>query len=1222
MNGQGPLDFEATIDAKTFNSILDEMERRLRGVGDRAIHEGSRIDDAFRNASVAIGSYFSLRFAGQFTREIAQVRGEFQQLEIAFETMLKNKALSDQLMAEVVDFAAKTPFDLKGVASGAKQLLAYGTQAEDIIDTMRRLGDVAAGLSIPFNDLVYLYGTSAVQGRVMTKDLMQFANRGIPVIEELSKSLNVSKSEILDLTSKGQIHFEHLQQVIHNLTEETGMFGGMMEKQSKSITGLISNLGDAWDRMLNSIGESNQDTFSGAITTATSVVENYERVLDILKVIVATYGTYRAAIILNSIAINGYSKVLGLAVIKQNLLNVAQKASPWGLVLSGITAVVAGLWAYNRAMDDSADKTKEFNEKSNSAVAQSNILFDRLKKTTAGTAERLELIRKLESEHGDYISNLNLEVAALEDIEKAQKAVNDQIIQRLALQEADREKEIWYKKELEIIKQIIEAGYDFNQIMEERANPTFNESGRRVLVSYGNEIDSLLANYEAIQREKTSIDDLYQKIVKGLRSNISGKSPGSLKSGLEEDKKTFAQKLKEIQQLYENYYRWTERYGKEAADKQFSNLITGGQSYLEYLNREIAKLENKQNISISERDNLSNLLASKDDLIGTLSRIELFNEEIQNARDGYKDLIDYISFIKSKLVEVGEFDGTELSFSKIKLLTEELSKSEKEFTKQSMEVYEDLLRRTADFAAKRLAIEKEYQDNVRKLDKNSLSTEDYEKALVAAQKLRDEQLQGINALEIASSEAYDQLTNNLSRLTRNEAQRFLEILRKQLAVLELQPEEYEKILKLIEDVEAGLATTRIENMADGLNFAADQMQRIAGMFSSVNENIDHSVRSLADAVGYLSNALRGLKIDPATGGFADSFGAAGSITGMIFSTADALDKMFGFQARIKKVEEERVRYNQMLLVTLEDITSELEKQLNTLSKGVNYNQSAEFIKDTIDQLRAQINKMKFELQGLPDNLDKYVDPVGIDALKKLTGMADTFEALRKAFKDGIISQEQYNIAMEYFQAIEDAEERLIQLREEQNRLITGTTVSELADTIVSMFEAGKRSAQDFADTFEDIMKKAILQGLKMKILEPQLERWLKGFVFGLENNGLDNPDFIVKMREGLREVFENAGLAVDAIEEIIGPLFDLGGNVTSLTGAIRGVSEETAGIIAGQMNAIRMNQAQSLSIMNNQLLELSKIEWNTRNNVYIRNIYEFLQLKSNDPINQSRATGG
>ena len=129
------------------------------------------------------------------------IRGRFQQLEVAFETMLGSKEKADALMAQMIETAATTPFSLESVSQGAKQLLAYGTAAEDVQETITRLGDIAAGLSIPLNDLVYLYGTTMVQGRLFTQDMRQFMGRGIPLVEELAKQFGVAKEEISEMVT-------------------------------------------------------------------------------------------------------------------------------------------------------------------------------------------------------------------------------------------------------------------------------------------------------------------------------------------------------------------------------------------------------------------------------------------------------------------------------------------------------------------------------------------------------------------------------------------------------------------------------------------------------------------------------------------------------------------------------------------------------------------------------------------------------------------------------------------------------------------------------------------------------------------------------------------------------------------------------------------------------------------------------------------------------------
>lgn len=178
--------------------------------------------------------------------------------------MLGSKEKADELMGHLVATAAKTPFDLQGVANGAKQLLAYGVAAEEINGTLIRLGDMAAGLSIPLGDLVYLYGTTRAQGRLYTEDLNQFTGRGIPMIQELAKHFGVAEDKIKDMVSQGKVGFPEVQKVIESLTNEGGKFGGLMEAQSKTITDQISNIQDTITNLYNKIGQSSE----GIINTA------------------------------------------------------------------------------------------------------------------------------------------------------------------------------------------------------------------------------------------------------------------------------------------------------------------------------------------------------------------------------------------------------------------------------------------------------------------------------------------------------------------------------------------------------------------------------------------------------------------------------------------------------------------------------------------------------------------------------------------------------------------------------------------------------------------------------------------------------------------------------------------------------------------------------------------------------------------------------------------
>ena len=231
-----------------------------------------------------------------FVSELINVRGEFQQLEIAFSTMLKSKEKADKLMEQMVRTAATTPFSLQDVAGGAKQLLAYGIEAEHVNETLIRLGDIAAGLSIPLGDLVYLYGTTRAQGRLYTEDFNQFTSRGIPMIEMLAEKFGVAESEVKGLVEAGKVGFPEVQEVIEKLTNEGGKFGGLMEAQSKTIAGQISNIEDAIETMFNDIGKANEGVINEALSGVSYLVENYEKVGREVLAVAAAYGTYKAVL--------------------------------------------------------------------------------------------------------------------------------------------------------------------------------------------------------------------------------------------------------------------------------------------------------------------------------------------------------------------------------------------------------------------------------------------------------------------------------------------------------------------------------------------------------------------------------------------------------------------------------------------------------------------------------------------------------------------------------------------------------------------------------------------------------------------------------------------------------------------------------------------------------------------------------------------------------------
>lgn len=291
------IKFDFTGDNSNVLNALRGVQTGVRETAKEVESNGESIEQMFkrvRTAAAASLAGFSIK---EFVTKCASIRGEFQQLEVAFQTMLGNAEQAQTMMTELTQLAATTPFDMKGVTEGAKQLLAYGVAANDVVDTMRRLGDIAAGLSLPLTDLAWLYGTTLTQGRMFTMDLRQFQARGIPMAEELAKIFGVTKNEVAGLVTAGKVTSTEVTQAIQNMTAAGSKFGGLMEAQSHTITGQWSNIQDTIEMAFNDLGKSQEGVINDALSFTSLLVDHWREIGTAVLSVAAAYGTYKAALV-------------------------------------------------------------------------------------------------------------------------------------------------------------------------------------------------------------------------------------------------------------------------------------------------------------------------------------------------------------------------------------------------------------------------------------------------------------------------------------------------------------------------------------------------------------------------------------------------------------------------------------------------------------------------------------------------------------------------------------------------------------------------------------------------------------------------------------------------------------------------------------------------------------------------------------------------------------
>ena len=417
------------------SGTVDKSQRKVKELRQHVSGTNKELEDTERitgRLSRSIGNLAGAFAIKELVSNVTKVRGQFQQLEVAFTTMLQSGEKADALLQQLTKTAATTPFGLEDVAQGAKQLLAYGLGAEKVNETLIRLGDIAAGLSVPLNDLVYLYGTTMAQGRLYTQDLNQFTGRGIPMISELAKQFGVAESKVKELVESGKVGFPEVQKVIESLTNEGGKFGGLMEEQSKTITGQISNIEDSISVMFNELGQQSEGIINSTLSGISYVTEHYERFGRILLGLVATYGTYRTAIMLVTAA-KGWATAaealhynwLLLVEKAQKMLNATMLANPYVLVATLISGVVVAMVS----MKTEAERMKEADEayeNQKQKVIEAEEAHKRRLEELAGVAgdealstdTRREALNKLEQKYPAIFAKYDTEIEKLQHIKK------------------------------------------------------------------------------------------------------------------------------------------------------------------------------------------------------------------------------------------------------------------------------------------------------------------------------------------------------------------------------------------------------------------------------------------------------------------------------------------------------------------------------------------------------------------------------------------------------------------------------------------------------------------------------------------------------------------------------------------------------------------------------------------------------------------------------------
>ena len=641
----GALLFQVRADQSQIQKDVEAIKKQFEQMTRKAVEEGKKQADVWQTLLKGATAYFTLQGAQSFISQMVAVRSEFQQLEISFGTMLKSKEKANELMAQMTDLAAKTPFGLQEVSEGAKRLLAIQVPAEEVTETLRRMGDVAAGLGVPMGQLIHVYGQVKAQGRLFANDLYQFMNAGIPIIAELSKVVGKSETEIKDMVSAGKIGFPEIQAVIKNMTNEGGLFFNLMAEQSKSLGGQISNLQDNFDQMLNEIGKASEGAVSGAISSVSFLVENYQTLGKIIAGLITTYGAYRAAVIVNNTLValstqltNGWTvaqlaQYRGLLLLEkaQKLLNATMLANPYVFMATAVAALAAAMFVLTDRTSSAEKAQKRLNEEREIAMAKEQEhkqhieeLIDTATNQYLADTDRRKALTELAGAYPQIFAKYDIESIKLTDILKLKKEIAEFDANKVRGQ-----RQTDYSKNKEYAKILYDIG-------TKQGSKGFDE------IAKGSDLDRIITekfgnhwrtfgNYSEIyayfnEKQKNAKKELKSDALSDWTANLKNQSESDLQKQLEQRKRLIA----DLQNQEKEGKKWAS-HGVKFGEEWYAFNKEELQSQAQALQAQLDHLHEK---TYSYTD-LSKKYAA------AVKNAEKALADITNNKAGYKTETDY-----------------------------------------------------------------------------------------------------------------------------------------------------------------------------------------------------------------------------------------------------------------------------------------------------------------------------------------------------------------------------------------------------------------------------------------------------------------------------------------------------------------------------------------------------------------------------------------------------
>lgn len=401
----GDLIVKIGADTRDLNKSLGRVRREMRSMSSNFEAVGQSLTKSLTLPLAAIGT-FALKSAA-----------DLEKLEVSFISLTGGAEQASNMMEQLNEFTAKTPFQIDAVAKSARQLIASGTEISEVNNQLQFLGDIAATSGASIDEIAAIFAKVNAKGKVELENLNQLAERGIPIFKTLSETTGLLPSEL----GGGAVSVEEFNDALRSFAEEGGIANGAMERLSETAAGKFStaldNLKQAGAAMMDDLLPAFKGSLDGVINLSKKIGD-----LDIgTKKIIVTTAAFVAAI--GPLLIVLPKLIAGVTTLRTGFitLNAAMLANPIGAI-----AITAGVLTI--ALAGLVDTTSQAQKKTDEFIESLEGLDKKQKEV--GITTRIELLKT---------EKVQMEVAArAEEMANAIGQVGDRLDKQVGRGSAQR----------------------------------------------------------------------------------------------------------------------------------------------------------------------------------------------------------------------------------------------------------------------------------------------------------------------------------------------------------------------------------------------------------------------------------------------------------------------------------------------------------------------------------------------------------------------------------------------------------------------------------------------------------------------------------------------------------------------------------------------------------------------------------------------------------------